>query len=450
MSAIREFRSGTKISRALKTYLAVLGGLWSVALLAVTVQGFLLHHDYPFNSFSLPASYRFSDFTVYDGRFAAWGQGDSFFSMPGFKFDYPAPLLLGQLAFYKFTPAPLNSYLALVLLFAIAGGILAAMAIPRDSRVQLVAAAAALCTGIFSFPLFFLLDRANIEGLVWMVCTAGLVLFAIRRYSYAALFLGLAASMKIFPAALFFLLIARKRYKEFALAVAGTAVFTLTALWLSGPSVKRAAQGIAEGLAYLRQIQIFAFKPREIGFDHSLFAIAKQVCFRILHDVERVNAILPRIYLGYGLFAAALFVVLYLRFIRRLPLLNQVLALSALSVLLPYVSYDYTLVHLYAPFAMLLLVLATDGATGRLKLSGFQTLLLLLPFAVIFTPQSYLVISVVGYGAQVKALALSILVGASIAIPMPSSLFNELHPSPALLLDLDLEPAMARLERKYV
>ena len=438
------------MNRALKTYLAVLGGLWSVAILFIAVRGLALHQGYPFNTFLLVPSYRFSDFTVYDQRFAVWGQGDQFFSLPGFKFDYPAPMLLGQLAYYKLSSTPLYTYLATVVLFAVTGGILAAMAIPKDSRARVLAAAAAVCTALFSFPLFFLLDRANTEGLVWIVSSVGLVLFAMRRYSWSAMFLALSASMKIFPGVLLLLLLARKRYRDFGLALAGVAVFSLAALWLAGPTTARAAAGIADGLDYLRQMQIFDYKPMEISFDHSLFGLIKQVCFRALHDVARVNALLPRIYVAYGVLAAALFGAAYLLAIRRLPVLNQLLALSAFSVLLPYVSYDYTLVNLFVPFAILIFVLATDAADGRLQLTRANLLFLLLPYAVMFTPQSYLVYHVVGYGAQVKTLALCAVIGAAIRIPLPSCLFKELYPVQTILLNLDLEPALERLERKYV
>ena len=44
--------------------------------------------------------------------------------------------------------------------------------------------------------------------------------------------------------------------------------------------------------------------------------------------------------------------------IRKLPLLNQILALSVCAVLLPPVSFDYTLVHLLVPVGLLCLYTA--------------------------------------------------------------------------------------------
>jgi hypothetical protein len=443
------YRSRQAVSSALKTYLAVLGSLWSIALLFAAVRGIILHQGYPFNTFLFQPSLRFSDFTVYDPRFAVWGQGDQFFSLRGFKFDYPAPMLLGQLAYYKLSPAPLYTYLGTVVLFALTGGLLAAMVIPKHSRVRWLAAAAAVSTAVFSFPLFFLIDRANIEGLVWIATSLGLAFFATHRYARAALLLALAASMKIFPGVLLLLLLARKRYRDFCIALAAIGVFTCVSLWVTGPTTSRAAQGIMDGLAFLRQVQIFEYRPVDISFDHSLFAFVKQVCFRVFHDIPRVKALLPQIYLVYGLLSGVVFAAIYVKSIRRLPVLNQILTLTSFSILLPYVSFDYTLLHLFVPFTMLMLVLATDGADGRLRLTKTQLMCLLVPYAVLFTPQSYLVYHVVGYGAQVKTLALCALIVAAIRIPLPSTLFKELRSAETLWLELNLAPTLGRSEQEY-
>jgi Glycosyltransferase family 87 len=440
MTASSAFRAGGKVSRALRIYLAVLGGLWCVSLLIVAIRRFVFHEGYPFNTFLFTPDARFTDFTIYVPRFAAWGQSDRFFSLPGFQFDYPAPLLLSELAYFKLSTVPLYAYLATVILFAIAGGLLVAMCVPRERRIRPLAAAAALATAIFSFPLMFLIDRGNIEGLVWIVSSFGLLLFVMHRYSSSAVLFALAAAMKFFPGTLLLLFLAKRRYRDFCLAIAAFFAITTASLSYIGPTIPIAAQRIASGIEFFRKDQVLEIKPIIIGFEHSLFSLVKQVLFRVVHDVPRVNAILPRIYLGYGLCAFALFAFLYAAFIRKLPVLNQLLVLSALSVSLPFISYDYTLVHMFGPFAVLLLVLASDGAAGRLLLSQKQMLFLLLPFAVIFTPQSYLVHSVIGFAAQVKTGALFALVAAALSIPLPGSMFNELPERETLILDLALEP----------
>jgi Glycosyltransferase family 87 len=429
------------VSFALKVYLLCFSSLWGIAVLISCVRGFIFHSPYPFNTFLFIPAARFTDFSVYVPRFLAWSHGsETFFTLPGYPFDYPAPLLVSELAFFKFTSAPMAAYLMVVLAFAMAFAVFTAVIIRNSARKEntLLAMAAAASTAIFSFPLMYLIDRGNIEGLVWIASSFGLLLLVRRRYTSAALFLGVAAAMKIFPGALLLLLLARRRSRDFVIALVSVAAVTAGSLWIAGPSLPVVARHIAAGLNYLRKDQVLDYKTIVIGFDHSLFAFIKQVVFRLVHDVGTVQTLLPKIYPVYGLCAAALFAIVYAAGIRRMPFLNQFLALSALSVLLPFVSYDYTLVHMYAPFALLILVLCKDAATGRIPLSRTQMLMLLLPFAVIFSPQSYLVHSVTGFGAQVKACALLAIAGGSLAIRLPSSMFNELPERETVLLDLQL------------
>lgn len=93
---------------------------------------------------------------------------------------------------------------------------------------------------------------------------------------------------------------------------------------------------------------------------------------------------------------------------------------------------------MFAPFALLTLVLSTDAACGRLRLTHTRMLLVLLPFAVIFTPQSYLVHSVIGFGGQVKALALMAIVATAVSIPLASSIFNELPEHSVMVFELEV------------
>ena len=118
-------------------------------------------------------------------------------------------------------------------------------------------------------------------------------------------------------------------------------------------------------------------------------------------------------------------------------ILNQLLALSALSVTLPFISYEYTLVNLIAPFIILVMFLASDVATGRVPLTRIQILALLLPFAVLFAPLTFLLLHGFGFGAQIKSLALLAVIGAASTIRLPSSLFSEV--SDRFLMEFRLE-----------
>ena len=85
--------------------------------------------------------------------------------------------------------------------------------------------------------------------------------------------------MKVFPGLLLLLLFARRRYKELVIAVVAFGVFTVIGLWTLGPSIPAAIGEVRTGLAKLSESHLTGYRYEEIGYDHSLFSILKQVLF---------------------------------------------------------------------------------------------------------------------------------------------------------------------------
>ncbi|HZD77652.1 MAG TPA: hypothetical protein VE218_11640, partial [Acidobacteriaceae bacterium] len=98
---------------------------------------------------------------------------------------------------------------------------------------------------------------------------------------------------------------------------------------------------------------------------------------------------------------------LYFARIIRLPRVNQIIILLTLSVLLPPVSGDYTLVHLYAGW-LILAIFALDAQPGVIRSRVLPACFLLL--AIVFCPETYMIIGTAHFAGSVKALALSLLV----------------------------------------
>lgn len=410
----------TNVRASLRIYLGVFASLWFIALAAVFIQGYLLHKPYPYNTFLFYPDIHFTDFTIFDPRFAIWDRTDRFFTLPGFPFTYPAPLLVCFLAYWKLTPYPLAAYLATVILFALLAG---AMLVARRPDLRLPVA----LTLLGSYPLLFLLDRANIEGLVWIAAATATVAFARRRFTTSAVLFGVAAGMKIFPAVLLLLLLGKRRYRDFGIGIASAVACNIAALAITGPDIPRALHGVLGGMDFFRHFEILTHRADQIGFEHSLFSCIKQLLHLVLRSSHRTDQLLPVIYLPYLALAIVGFAALYWVRIRKLPLLNQLFALTACSILLPFVSYDYTLVHMYIPWSAFLIYLTADVAAGRAHLPVPRALTFLVPCAVLFAPLSWMLFQKSGCGGQVKAVALLAIIRAAVTVPMPSSLFNELQ-----------------------
>jgi hypothetical protein len=114
-------------------------------------------------------------------------------------------------------------------------------------------------------------------------------------------------------------------------------------------------------------------------------------------------------------------------------MLNQFIAYIVLCVLLPYVSGEYTLVHIYMAWGTFLLFLIDDVATAQVRIPYKAIRAILLSCAILFAPLAYLEIThnaslAFAFGAQVKTIFVIVILVTVLRVPMPSSLFGDLRP----------------------
>ena len=291
---------------------------------------------------------RFTDLTHYDQIFLFLHRASFFTGAERFAYPAPAAVLYDLLLHLG------HLRLAAFLTFTLLLGIIPALAFGRALRRRgLTVPPTATFIAILvltSWPLLFLLERGNIECVVILFTFAGAALFWHRRSLPAAIFWGLAASLKIYPIVLLLLFLTRKQRSA---ALAGIFTFAsslLLSFWFVGPSIRLAALGTIHGIGGFVSTYAMTTRIFELRFDHSYFAFFKApLAIRHLHVNPDVG-LLSRAYLIlFGLSAIAV----YCLRVRHLPRLNQFILLSIAMVSLPPVSYDYTLLHLYPAFALL-------------------------------------------------------------------------------------------------
>jgi hypothetical protein len=244
--------------------------------------------------------------------------------------------------------------------------------------------------------------------------------------------------MKIFPGLLFVLFLARRKFGTFVVAITATIAFSLLALAGIGPTIRQAAADSSKSKVFL--MENYIVPDDTAGFDHSLFqgikhgiyvaeAFQKHPTAPLVIRTLPANRIALRVYNIVIPLAALL---LYWFRLRRLPLLNQFIAYIVLCILLPYVSGEYTLVHLYTAWAAFLLFLLDDVATGRVRIPAKAIRVILVSCAVLFVPLSYIAIAasanrIFALGPQVKTVFLFLILLTVCRVPMPSSLFGDLR-----------------------
>ncbi len=257
-----------------------------------------------------------------------------------------------------------------------------------------------------SYPLLFDLQRANLEIIAWTFSTIGLWAFYRGRPYLAAMLIAVAISLKLYPFILLGLFLPAKQYRAFALAWLTALAIFLASYAALGPTIAAAFSWNSSNLAQFGSF--YAGKISALGYDHSLLSLAK------LFSPNR-GSVQSWIRL-YNFVIATACVILYFSRLWRLPLPNQILALSVISILIPPVSYDYTLLNLYVGFVILLTIAIRSYRAG-LEIPHLSAYMVL--FAIIFTPESYCLWHSAPAGGQVRCLALLVVLGLSIMFALP-------------------------------
>ncbi len=353
------------------------------------------------------------DYWDYIGRFYLLHRPE-FFTAPGYPWYYPAPTvflldplyLLGRLAGNWRA-----GYLAYVVL-ALGGFLLVMLAIGRHLRragsPSRTANLLLLSITLFSWPLYFVLQRGNIEALTWLFLAATIWAYARQRWLLMSVLLGLAAAFKFYPAFCFALLLPPKRFKELAIGLLTFALSTLLALRFLERSLALAWHGVSTGIASWVRDYARSFGPDSATYDHSLYELLK-VLTRPLHPVY--SALLPAYLFGLGLFA----LVVFFSRVRHLPRTNQLLFLVTAAVCFAPASLDYTLINLYVPLAWL-----TAALVEQPSRSDDRSLrLAFLCFALILGPETFIQWHGITLAGLFKTLPLLGLLAIGATTPLP-------------------------------
>ena len=436
-------QSEVDVYRALRIYVVTFLVLTAFAWCLAGIRGSILHEPYPRNTVFFRPDDRFADFFNLSQRVPHWHEPHVLSRTdlrPNYPvpYSYPAPTFYVFVFFvYLFPLHPLRAFLIFVVLSFLVATCFFSLRVRRATPKKLPQIAI-WSTLLLGFPLQFLIDRGNIEAVIWLLILLGVVAFTRNRMLIAAILWSLAASMKIFPGLLFVLFLARRKFGTFVVAIAATIAFSVLALAGIGPTIREAAADSSKVATWV--LNSYIIPHDNSGFDHSLLQGFKH-CIYVAEALQKnptpplvirtlpANRIAVRVYNVVIPLAALL---LYWFRLRRLPLLNQFIAYIVLCVSLPYVSGDYTLVHMYTAWAAFLLFLLDDVATGRVRIPAKAIRVILFSCAVIFVPLSYIAITGsanrgFALGPQVKTIFIMLVLLTVCRVPMPSSLFGDLQ-----------------------
>ena len=284
-----------------------------------------------------------------------------------------------------------------------------------------------LVSGGRCFPFWFEIERGNLEAVVWVVQILAVSLLLKWRHVAAGISIAVGACMKVYPGLLFLVLVSRKQYKALAISLLTIIPMQLVGLSILGPSITEAYREMSNGLRVVAETHVFNYLTPDIGFDHSLFSLGKQA-LRIrglrLHYFPDPRATLLSWSAPYLLIAACTILGLYWYRIRHLSMVNQVVALILLSTIFPPMALEYSLIQVTIVWAVCLISFASqDYSTHRMPVWALNTLMIC--FAYIFSPGSYLGGPTIGVAGQFKLAALILSVYLVCRFPLARPLDRE-------------------------
>lgn len=402
--------------------------LWMMMMLGASylstlVMTHFLHLDHLWGTLWIWRGNQWCDFYYFQDRSLHFMTTSYWDDKWGYPITYPAPVAVVLGLFYKLSH-PFQTYFAVLILAILTWGTwLARGLMSRGIRRDQAIAFALVLMGS-TWPVAYLLDTANIEGLMAILLATGVLAVLRDKTWLGATLIAMAASLKLFPLILLALLLSKRRYKEFAYGCVLTPVLILASLALLGPNISSAQFHIMEGMRFLKVNFIIERRAINFNFSHALFNPIKFAVLwidRQLHSGGSIGPVRHELAVAdaalriYTVLTAIVGTTLYFWRIRKLPMLNQVICLTVAAVTLTPFSSDYTLIHTLIPFTLLCFY-AVEAWQQQRTVRGldlcFACFCFILAWMTFFT-WGYV------YNDFVRTLALLVLLGTAIRVPFP-------------------------------
>ena len=391
----------TSLPPVLRQFLAWTAVLASIAFATKCICQWLLHLPAAYDYMIFPTSFLGVDFNCFRGRFEHFHHASFFGPNSSLVFTYPAPAAVVYQFFYL-PPEPVVVYsLFFAACIGIVGyhfsGVLERYGVQRKQALIFLAVTA-LCSDAFICQFFL----ANLEIVLGFVIGFGLYFFLKNKPWASATCFAVAGSMKLFPFIFLALLLTQKKYKQIAYALVLAVVIYIASCWLLSGSVATSWHGTQAGLDFYRQNYALSFNSWDTGVDHSIWGLIKGtiVLAGFHYPTNSTMAPIMRMYMAV---TTVIGLLLYFLRIRFLPVLNQVLTICIISILLTPSSKDYTLMHLYVPWAMLVL-LAVQAHRQHREIQGLKAAFVCL--ALLLAPISEIIARGNVLSGQIKSVQL--------------------------------------------
>lgn len=355
------------------SFIVLLG--FSFSLFYHYFQGFYANKPYPHNTFLFHPRYAFTDFVDVINESANLNPylGEK-------SGQFPFMIIIGKL----FTVlSDFTSYILYLLICIVAFAYFAQKYLRIGPWYSQATAILTIC--FLSYPFLFTIDRGNFEFLLFIFLLSFLFLFEKKKYFWSAFPLALAIAMKVYPAIFLVLYIPERKWKEFFVTIGITITLSLGSMCLF-------QGGFLQNANYLLHLSNFSNNSLFLEFTSIESGSIIQRGVSILSLIKIFlgnNEVVPsefwlnnfnKIYMIIAS-AGGIVIILY-TIIRRNVFWKRVSILVFLMLLLPPLSGDYKLIHVFLPIFLF---------CNHTKMSKLDDIYILL-FALLLIPKDYYIL----------------------------------------------------------
>ena len=255
---------------------------------------------------------------------------------------------------------------------------------------------------LMSYPVLITLDRGNLELYVFGCCALFLLLFQKKKYLAASISLSLAIAMKLYPAVFLIFLLSERKYRQCFVVCLSAIVLSVGALLLFPGTIISNIEGLQLGLKWYNanylefinsSLDIMSSAPRAvfeemrrfsaypnfvldgINYNGSYFSVLRAARLLGYLKISLEWLLTPYLIGTVVVFGAVSGYVIWFEKERW----KKIALLVASMILLPYISADYKLIHLFLPLVLF---------AGTPTRSRFDTVYAVL-FGLLLIPKTY-------------------------------------------------------------
>ncbi len=239
--------------------------------------------------------------------------------------------------------------------------------------------------GLFSYPFWFVVDRANLEVWIFMSIAMFIYFYKLGKHIPAIIFLSIGIGLKLYPIIFLLLYITDKKYLHALYTLVASTIIAVGSMLCFNGTLAENYHKLSVVLTKFNDIYILGSYSHNLQHNTSIWVPLKLLYYAYQTSTgsfpPHYEQVFNSMYIPF-VFTATLIVILMM-LLFKMEFWQKVALLVLTSIVMQQSSYDYKLINIYIP---LLLLLNTKQSPK------FYTVYIVL-YALLLIPKDYVIIT---------------------------------------------------------